>query len=183
MQVRISQERAHCSLLICPSNANAYNLVNGQLFVTNSGVTQQFSTNTGVAYQAFLPSSSVGNVTTTFSLTAGSALLWTNSSFYAGNAQFCIMPSGVINAVFQYEQEPTGCVFISLTISDITNCVNPQGPTGVSRCYISWWTFSTDSLCLLQPSGPQGIQGISGLSGQAGVRKSILVSMADVVQY
>ena len=100
------------------SNANAYNLVNGQLFVTNSGVTQQFSTNANVPYQAFLPSSSVGTITTTFSLTAGSALLWTNTAFYAGNTQFCVMPSGVINAVFAYGAEPSGCVFISLTISD-----------------------------------------------------------------
>ena len=100
------------------TTANTYSLQNGQLFATINGTVEQYSTSAGVTYAQFLPSASVGTITTTFSLGAKGDLLWSNSAFYNGNALFCILPSGSIIVVFSLGAQPSGCVFIDLTISD-----------------------------------------------------------------
>ena len=100
-------------------NASAYSLVSGQLFATTyDGTKLQFSASTGNNYITFVPTANPGDITTTFSLTTTGILLWTNPNFFNGNALFCILPSGEILAILVQNSQPSGCVFIDLTISD-----------------------------------------------------------------
>ena len=110
--------------------ANTYSLVNGQLFVTSNGTTEQYSTLPGTGYQSFVPSTTPGSITTTFSLGITGTLLWTSTAFFNGNALFCILSNGAVLAVFAQNAQPQGCIFIQITISDLTSCFNPVGPTG-----------------------------------------------------
>ena len=110
--------------------ANTYSLINGQLFVTSNGTTQQYSSSPGTPYELFVPSTSNGSITTTFSLGITGSLLWTSTAFFNGNALFCILPSGSVIAVFAQNAQPQGCIFIQITISDLTSCFNPMGPSG-----------------------------------------------------
>ena len=112
------------------SAANTYSLINGQLFVTTNGTTAQYSSSPGTGYELFVPSTTPGSITTTFSIGVTGALLWTSSTFFNGNALFCILPSGSVVAVFVQNTQPQGCIFIQITISDLTSCFNPIGPSG-----------------------------------------------------
>lgn len=98
------------------TDAITYTLVGGQLFAQVNGTTQQFSADGVSPYAIFVPSSTPGAITTTFSLDRTGTLLWTNGTFYNGNALFCMFSSGTIVAVFQQNAQPSGCVFINLNI-------------------------------------------------------------------
>ena len=101
------------------SQASVYSLYNGQLFVQfANGTTEQFSTITGTSYANFTPSATPGDIRTTFSLGNTGSLLWTNNDFFNGGALFCILPSGVLIAVFQQGMAPESCIFIDLTIAE-----------------------------------------------------------------
>ena len=94
-------------------------LINNQLWVTfSNGTVAQFSANTGDTYEYFAPSITPGTITTTFSLSNTGTLLWTSPQFFNGNALFCVLPSGVIVAVFQQGAQPTACIFIDLTVAE-----------------------------------------------------------------
>ncbi|MCJ1236531.1 hypothetical protein MMC14_004512 [Varicellaria rhodocarpa] len=84
------------------SAANTYSLINGQLFVTTNGTTAQYSSSPGTGYELFVPSTTPGSITTTFSIGVTGALLWTSSTFFNGNALFCILPSGSVVARFDF---------------------------------------------------------------------------------
>ena len=101
------------------SQASVYSLYNGQLFVQfANGTTEQFSTTTGTPYANFTPSATAGDIITTFSLSSTGSLLWNNDAFFNGGALFCILPSGVLVAVFEQGVAPESCVFIDLTITE-----------------------------------------------------------------
>lgn len=98
--------------------ASAYYLYQGQLFVEYSnGTVAQFSTTTGAAYSLFTPSTTPGNILTTFSISTTGSLLWNNDSFFNGGALFCLLPSGDLVAVFQQAAQPESCVYIDLTVT------------------------------------------------------------------
>ena len=101
------------------SQASFLTLSNGQLFVHfANGTVAQYSAHSGDAYDYLIPSTSLGDITTTFSLSNTGTLLWTSDSFFNGGALFCLLPSGVVVAVFQQGAQPTSCVFIDLTIAE-----------------------------------------------------------------
>lgn len=152
---------------------------NGQLFISYAnGTVAQFSANAGDAYDNFVPSTTPGGVTTTFSLSQSGTLLWNSASFFNGNALFCLLPSGTIVAVFQQGAQPTSCDFIDLTIVELAGCVipagssatlippNPSGPTGPSG--IQGQAGPSGPTGPLGPSGPSGPIGPSGAAGGVG---------------
>lgn len=101
------------------AQASVLSLSNGVLSITYAnGTIAQFSANSGDAFDYLIPSTTAGNITTTFSLSNTGTLLWTNSAFFNGGALFCVLPSGIIVAVFQQGTQPTSCVFIDLTIAE-----------------------------------------------------------------
>ena len=101
------------------TQASTYTIFNGQLYVQfDNGTTEQFSTTTGTPYANFTPSTTPGDIATTFSLSNTGSLLWTNNAFFNGNALFCILPSGELVAVFAPGTQPQGCIFIDLTIAE-----------------------------------------------------------------
>lgn len=101
------------------AQASTLSLNNGQLFVTfANGTVAQYSANAGDPYDVLMPSTTPGAYTTTFSLSNTGTLLWTNPNVYNGGALFCVLPSGVLLAVFQQGSQPTSCVFIDLTIAE-----------------------------------------------------------------
>ena len=100
------------------TQASMLTLANDQLWVTfSNGTISQFSANIGETYKYFAPSPTPGDITTTFSLSNTGTLLWTSPQFFNGNALFCVLPSGVIVAVFQQGAQPAYCIFIDLTIA------------------------------------------------------------------
>ena len=101
------------------SQASTYSLYNGQLFVQSAdGSTQQFGTTSGTLFANFTSSATPGDLNTTFSLSNTGSLLWTNNAFFNGGALFCILPSGMLVAVFAQGAQPQTCVFIDLTIAE-----------------------------------------------------------------
>lgn len=64
------------------AGAVIYSLIDGQLFANSSSGSQQFSTDPGVQYANFTPSSDPGSVTTTFTVDTQNNLLWSNLNFY-----------------------------------------------------------------------------------------------------
>ena len=65
------------------ANATLYTLVNGRLFANQSGGTSlQFGTSSGTQYATLVPSSSPGDIMTTFSVDNDNNLMWTNTAFY-----------------------------------------------------------------------------------------------------
>ncbi|MCJ1397517.1 hypothetical protein MMC11_000711 [Xylographa trunciseda] len=143
------------------SSASTYTLSNGQLYEQINGVTLEFSAESGIGYEYFIPSSSPASITTTFSLGEGGSLQWINDDFFNGNALFCALSNGSIIAVFVQNSEPSGCDFVDITIGDVSGCVaaqaGPSGPQGVSGLS-----------GMPGPSGPSGLEGASGISGMAG---------------
>nr|AUW30787.1 hypothetical protein [Cladonia uncialis subsp. uncialis] len=137
------------------TQASVLTIYNGQLFISYAnGTVAQFSANAGDAYDNFVPSTTPGSVTTTFSLSQSGTLLWNSPSFFNGNALFCLLPSGTIVAVFQQGVQPSSCDFIDLTIVELAGCVIPSG--------------SSATLIPPNPSGPTGPTGLQGVPGQAG---------------
>lgn len=144
------------------SQASILTLANNQLWMTYSnGTVAQFSARTGDAYDYFAPSTNPGDITTTFSLSNTGTLLWTSPSFFNGNALFCVLPSGVLVAVFQQGAQPLACVFIDLTVAELASCVvTSTGPV-------------TAVIGAPAPSGPSGPQGDRGPSGVAGTQGNV----------
>ena len=137
------------------TQASVLTIYNGQLFISYAnGTVAQFSANAGDAYDNFIPSTTLGSITTTFSLSQSGTLLWNSPSFFNGNALFCLLPSGTIVAVFQQGAQPTSCDFIDLTIVELAGCVIPSG--------------SSATLIPPNPSGPTGPTGLQGVPGQSG---------------
>ncbi|KAL2043931.1 hypothetical protein N7G274_003451 [Stereocaulon virgatum] len=172
------------------AQASTLSLNNGQLFVTfANGTVAQYSANAGDPYDVLMPSTTPGAYTTTFSLSNTGTLLWTNPNFYNGGALFCVLPSGVLLAVFQQGSQPTSCVFIDLTITELTACPAPgslssgqtaptillgngglQGPTGpTGPSGLSGPTGPQGLVGATGPSGPQGLVGATGPSGPQGI--------------
>ena len=85
----------------------------GQLSVVNAGTSMTYSTSPGVVSAPFAPSSSVGNISTTWQL-AGGTLSWTNSLFYNGTASLCTDATGTVQAYF-LAPVPDDCTPISLS--------------------------------------------------------------------
>lgn len=118
------------------SAAASFSLTNGQLSYTNSSGSTMFGAASPAltTYSLFVPSSSPGDITTTFSLGQKGTLLWSSPSFPAGSASFCVRDSGAILAVFVIGTQPADCVFTDIAIADLSIC--PQGfyivsgPTG-----------------------------------------------------
>lgn len=101
------------------TQASTLTLINDQLWMTSSdGTVAQFSAHTGYLWDYFAPSTTPGDITTTFSLSNTGTLLWTSPNFFNGNALFCVLPSGIIVAVFEQGAQPTSCIFIDLTIAE-----------------------------------------------------------------
>ncbi len=124
------------------ADAVIYSLMNGQLFANSSSGALQYGTSPGVQYANFTPSASPGSITTLFSVDSQNNLLWSNSNFYNNQAQFCVMPDGMIVAVFvQQAAAPVLCNFVVLSLTRVSSCVGqvggavlsgPTGPVGVS---------------------------------------------------
>lgn len=85
----------------------------GQLSVVNAGTSMTYSSSPGVISALFAPSGNVGNISTTWQLTAGT-LSWQNSLFVNGTASLCSDPTGAIQAYF-LAPIPANCTAISLT--------------------------------------------------------------------
>lgn len=120
-------------------NPVSYNLVNGQLFAVSSGVATQFSTNVGTTWEPFLPSSDVGDITTTFIEDNSGNILWANPAFDNGGALFCVQTDGTVAAVFIDGAGPPGCIYIPLNVAYLSSCgtsgeaavvTGPAGPEG-----------------------------------------------------
>lgn len=98
--------------------ATTYTLFAGQLFAQYAnGTTAQFSAFSGDFSTILEPRTVVGDIRTTFSLSSVGTLLWNNDAFFNGAAQFCILPSGDLMAVFSQGAQPESCVFVDLTVS------------------------------------------------------------------
>ena len=116
------------------AQASFLSLANGQLFVQfANGTIAQYSAKSGDAFDYLIPSTILGDVTTTFSLSNTGTLLWTSNSFFNGGALFCVLPSGIIVAVFQQGAQPTNCVFIDLTVAQCGCCLFSNLCFGVLR--------------------------------------------------
>ena len=135
------------------AGAVVYSLINGQLFANSSTSTQQFSTDPGVQYANFTPSSAPGSVTSTFSVDSQNNLLWSNSNFYNNQARFCVMPDDSLISVFDNpEVAPSDCNFVFLSLTRVSTCAaavgapalsGPSGPSGVC-CIYSMLSFAHD---------------------------------------
>ena len=104
------------------SSAPIYSITNGVLTATMNNVVYYYSTNPGVAYAPFVPSQTLGSITTSFSATSNGQLSWFNSQFYNGQAQFCSLNNGTVYAVFQEDAAPSGCMFIQLSLYSVSSC-------------------------------------------------------------
>lgn len=115
------------------TQASTLTLVSGQLFVTYAnGTVAQYSANSNDPYDYLVPSTTPGNVTTTFSVSNTGTLIWNNDYFYDSAATFCVLPSGQILALFQQNAEPVGCVFIDLNVGELSACAAASGSNGVN---------------------------------------------------
>ena len=97
------------------TDAISYTLEDGQLFAVTSNSTEQFGTDPGLPYAPFAPSSTPGNITTTFTVDASGNLYWTNETFFNYQAQWCILMNQSILAVFQQDAGPSGCLYVQLS--------------------------------------------------------------------
>lgn len=142
------------------AEAGVLSLTNNQLLMTfANGTVAQFSGNTGDAYDYFAPSTTPGNITTTFSLSNTGTLLWTNSAFYNGNALFCVLPSGALVAVFQKGAQPKSCDFIDLTIAEREwPTPHPKQPSGlpVNKKLVTSCADTSSGTAALGGSEPSG---------------------------
>jgi hypothetical protein len=91
-----------------------------------NGTTYYYYTNSGLAWQAFVPNTqpppnNPSIVTTRFAIGGGGVLFWFNDLFFNGQAAFCSTADGTVYAVF-VEQLPTGCLRIALTIFTTSSC-------------------------------------------------------------
>lgn len=157
------------------TTAPIYTARNGVLTASVNGVVYTYSTSAGVGYAPFVSSTVPGSITTSFTIGANAVLQWQNPAFYNGQASFCALQNGTVYAVFAQDAQPQGCLFISLSLFEVSSCQaislatitgppGPQGPAG--------------------SPGPQGLQGIQGIQGSSGptVNDQMLIKItADTV--
>lgn len=104
------------------TNAPVYGIRNGVLTASMNNLVYYYSTDPGVPYSPFIPSLTPGSITTSFSATNKGMLVWFNSEFYNGQAQFCSLANGTVYAVFQQDAAPAGCLIIQLNLFSATSC-------------------------------------------------------------
>ncbi|SMR41830.1 unnamed protein product [Zymoseptoria tritici ST99CH_1E4] len=115
-----------------------YAITNGVLTATMNGVRYTYSTAPGLPYAVFNPSTVPGAITTSFALSANGYLIWRNANFFNGQAGFCALQNGTVYAIFQQDARPDGCLYINLSLFDVSSCqalqlstiTGPTGPTG-----------------------------------------------------
>lgn len=120
------------------NEASIYTLSNGTLLSNTSSGTLQFGTDPGKAYSNFTPSANPGSIVTTFGIDNENHLFWSNPAFPDNAVSFCVLSDNTIVSVFQTSAGPPACLYIPLTITQLTNCgLNPgvihgggPGPTG-----------------------------------------------------
>jgi hypothetical protein len=140
--------------------APIYTAKNGVLTATVNGVVYTYSTSAGVGFAPFVPSTVPGSITTAFKIGANAVLQWQNQAFFNGQASFCALQNGTVYAVFAENAQPQGCLFIQLSLFEVSSCqaislatiTGPPGPMGTTG-----------------PQGIQGLQGNQGLQGPPGV--------------
>ena len=113
------------------------------------------------SYAPLVPSQNPGSITTQFSLSNTGTLLWNNDAFFNGNALFCVLTTGQIIAVFQQGANPTGCVFVDLTIVQLTACQSTDATNTLSVPVVLQGNQG--------PTGPQGVPGVIGATGPQGI--------------
>lgn len=138
------------------TTAPIYTARNGVLTASVNGVIYTYSTSEGVGFAPFIPSTVPGSITTSFTIDSNAVLQWQNPAFFNGQASFCALQNGTVYAVFAQDAQPQGCLFISLSLFQVSSCqaislatiTGPPGPPG--------------------PAGSPGAQGIQGIQGPAG---------------
>ena len=103
------------------SQVPSYALVNGTLLAFLNNVTYVYSTDYGVPYQLFAPSTISGPINTTFYFASNNVLSWQDESFFNGAASFCSL-NGSVYAVFQQGAQPEGCFFLQLSLFTFAQC-------------------------------------------------------------
>lgn len=139
------------------SNASVYTLVNGNLYSNTSSGALQFGTTPGTPYANFTPSANPGTIVTTFGVDSENHLLWSNTLFPDHSASFCVLSDNTIVAVFETSAGPQNCLYISLTITRLNNCVNSNAFNGGPG--------PSDATGETGPSGPSGPTGPTGPLG------------------
>lgn len=112
-----------------------YAITNGVLTATSNGTTYTYSTEAGVPYAQFAPTTIPGAITTQFTTGGGGTLTWWNSAFFNGQASFCATQNGTVFAMFQDNAQPEGCLYIQLSLFAASSCQGLilstiTGPTG-----------------------------------------------------
>ena len=120
-----------------------YRIFNGSLSVIINNIEYYYTTNPGIASQAFVPSLTRGSIVQTFNLSTSGQVLWYNTAFDLGQAQFCTATDGTVYAVFKTAAMPQGCIITELRPFQISSCallsdnvrtvVMTQQPTTVYR--------------------------------------------------
>ena len=157
------------------SDAGTFAISNGQLlWILSNGTTLQYSAPANVNFTILQPTTTPGPITTSFSVGRNGILQWVNTSFFNGNALFCVLPDGTLIAVFSEGGNPIGCVFVDLYISDLNVCQSnllprPSGPTGpTGPIGPSGVAGPAGPQGIAGPIGPQGVTGPTGVAGPAG---------------
>lgn len=109
-----------------------YQIKAGSLSAIIANVAYTYSTDPGVNYALFVPSTAPGSILTTFSLSSSGGLVWMNTGFDGGQAQFCSFNNGSIYAVFR-GAAPTGCLGVQLTLFSTSSCAGLQLSTITGR--------------------------------------------------
>jgi hypothetical protein len=104
------------------TSAPIYTAKNGVLTATVKGVVYTYSTSPGVGFAPFVPSTIPGSIRTAFTIGANAVLKWQNSAFFNGQASFCALQNGTVYAFFAEDAQPQGCLFISLSLFEVSSC-------------------------------------------------------------
>ena len=93
------------------SDATLFRRRRGELLLRD----RLISVNPGVPYISLMDISVEGSITTTFSV-VNDSLIWSNSSFYYGEAQFCQQTDGDILVSFTEDGAPDDCMPVDLRV-------------------------------------------------------------------
>ncbi|KAI9811893.1 MAG: hypothetical protein M1827_005244 [Pycnora praestabilis] len=116
------------------TNGVAFQVSSGSL-IANTGTV---STNSGSTSAIFSGEGTLGDISTTFSL-SGTLITWTNMEFVGGIATFVVTTEGVVEAIFN-DQLPADSTQVILEAFAVTSCnglnnsttTSPTGPSGTS---------------------------------------------------
>ena len=95
----------------CTQSDVCYINSQGQLSLVNGAT---YSTNTGVASEPFVPSTSPGTISTTWQL-SGTVVKWNHVGFLNGTAALCLDPTSGTVQVYFTSPPPTSCISVILT--------------------------------------------------------------------